>query len=508
MGSSFKSLRIQPQPVEDVPLAFGEWLPDIMNLNNPGAIEALNVIPTENGYAPFKSLTPVAGLALPGPCKGAIIVPTRFGDLKMYAATAGTLNLRVGSTWLNLWTSAVTIPDYYLWQFVQFGHFMVAMHPQVPIQSTDTDGNAPFANLGGNPPRAACGARVGDFLVIGNLDGEPLPDNSRQPQRIRWNGFNRIDAPWTTDALTQADFQDMPTEGGAVIGITGREFGTIFQEHSISRMSYVGLPTVFSLETVEESRGALCTGGIVDVGAFIYFIGEDGFYVWNGVNSTSIANNKINRYFFANLNYAERGRITGALDYYNQCVRWAFPTGNGTALTEQLIYSYKENRWSHAIVTTQFLLSSYVLPVSLDDLLLNLDTQYPVSFDDPSFQGGQTLFAGFDAANTYGTFSGAAMAATLETSEATAPNGARLYVNNADPVVDVTAPVCTMQIAARDQIIGAAVTFGPAVAQEITGECPVLGDGRYMRFRVNIPAGATWQHAHGVDVWRKATGRR
>lgn len=506
--SAFAQLGIVPDSMEPVPLNFGEWLPDIQTLNNPGSTQALNVIPNEMGYVPFKDIVPLAGLALPAECKGAIMLKDRKTNARLYAATKDKLFVRTGAAFTELWTAGIGHNPAPIWIFVQFGTYLVALHPEERPLSSSTDGSDPFLPIGGSPPKAACGARVGDFLVLGNLEGEDDPVDSRWPSRIRWGGFNRIDADWTSDPLTQADFQDMPAEGGEVMAIAGREVGTIFQERLISRMTYVGLPAVFEIETVEEDRGAICTGGVIDIGTQIFYIADDGFYMWNGTNSTPIGSNRINRYFFERVNYAERKRIVGAVDYENQCVRWMIPVGDGTALEETLIYSYKDQRWSHAYTNYEFLVPSYVLPASLDDLLEDLDEDYPISFDDNSFLTQRQRLGGFNAEHTFGTFNGAALAAILETGDANSPGGRRVMISNVRPVVDSSLNDMTVQIAARDQVQGAALVWGAAVAQEITGDCPALAEGRYVRVRLNIPAGSDWQHAQGVEIWRKALGRR
>lgn len=504
--SAFAKLRIAPEDIEQVTIQFGEWLPDLMNLNNPGSCEALNVIPTERGYAPFKRIDPIEGLVLPGVCRGATAVITARGEQRMYAGTDQALYAQVGHQFV---TASTPFPypallDSYLWQFVQFGEEVVALHLEINPISTNIYGEGTFVTVAGAPPKAACGARIGDFLVLGNLD-ETI--DGRQPQRIRWGGFNRLDAPWTTDPATQADFQDMPSEGGAVIGIAGREFGTVFQEKIISRMTYVGPPTVFEIQTVEEGRGAMSVAGIVDVGAAIFFLSEDGFFQWNGVNSKPISSNRINRYFFGRLNYAARGRVIGALDVENECIRWAFPVGASTTPNEQIIYSYKEDRWTHALVDVDYLLSASILGVSLDDLHGDLDVDYPVTFDDPSFKRGRELLAGFSDTHTFGYFRGLALAPVLETSEASADQGRRVLATSSRPLVDTEQFVCSVRVGLRDQLVGGPLTYGPKVLQEANGECPILEEARYMRFKVEVREGEIWNHAQGIEVWRKAAGR-
>lgn len=531
---------------DPVTLPFGEWLPDLMDFRNPGAVEALNVIPTPQGYRPFRDITPIDGLLLPDVCKGGIVVSDILGDVQVYVATSTDLYLRVGGAFVSKYHNTGTISETYLWQFIPFGDNLVAVHPQSDTQVATISTSSAFSTLGGTPPRAACGARVGDFLVLGNLIDV---DGTTQFQRIRWNGFGVIDDPWVTDPTTQADFQDMPSEGGSVIGIIGRETGTIFQQRSISRMTEVGLPTVFDIVTVEQERGALCVGGIVDGGAgqgytgtCIYFLASDGFYMWNGYSSTSISNDKVENYFFGRLDISKAGLISASIDLANDCIWWAFPakgplpqgvpnaiqTESGVALdtetleglvTEQvvttaplmefLVYNYSNQRWSHVATNVDFIFPSTVtsLAASIDSFFGNLDTDYSISFDDPTYDaGGGVCVVGFDENHNFGPFTGVILAATIDTAEDTAPGGMRVFVNKARPLIDSPQADLSVQLLKRDQLLGDVVDFGPPVSQEITGECPVMDDARYMRFRTNVPRGTLWAHAVGIDIWRKPSG--
>jgi hypothetical protein len=546
--SVFANFKIPPPQTETTTVEFGEWLPDLSPLNNPGATEALNVIPTSEGYGPFRDISPVAGLSLPASCKGAIVLSDRTQTIKIYAATVTDLYVREGAGFTSLYSLVSVTSDADLWQFIPFGDNLVAIHPQADTVVATISTNGAFAPLGGNPPRALCGARVGDFLVLGNLDNENDPSGARQAQRIRWSAFNSIDSPWITDPNTQADFNDMPSEGGAVTGIVGRETGTVFQERQISRMTEVGLPTVFDIVTVEQERGALCAGGVVDGGAgtgftgtCIYFIAQDGFYLWNGYSSQSISNDKVNNYFFTRVNMSLISRITGALDLKNSCVWWAFPTlsspprtvdilldtesgstlqtedGQDLALeatttdaplSEILIYSFKNQRWAHAVTSIDFIMSSpsSTLPISLDDLLGDLDTDYTISFDDISYQTGGVCVAGFNDEHTFGPYNGFTLAAIIDTAESSAPTGKRVFVSGARPLVDTDQQSVTVQTITRDQTLGGPLNFSTAVPQEITGECPILDEARYMRFRTNIPYAANWQHALGIEITRTGGG--
>lgn len=504
MGAAFLQLELSAEDIERVTIPFGEWLPDLQELDNPGALEALNVFPAANSYLPFPAHSPISTMSVPSLVRGAAAM---FMEADLIEVYAGTINgIYSGRTTLtSVFTSAVPLFAENAWQFLRVSDEVVAIHPEVTLQAKPV-GSGVFTPVGGAPPTAKCGAYIKDFLVVGNLTVDPDGGVGSFPRRIRWGGFNNIDAPWVTDPATQADFQDMPAAGGEVIGIVGRDVGIIFQARGVSRMAYEGLPSVFTIDTVENNRGALSRDCIVDIGPAIFYIADDGFFMYNGTNSVPIGDNKVNKYFFNRLKYQFRRRIVGAVDYVNGCIVWAFPTDISGDLTELIIFSYRENKWSHSIQTLEVLFSTGVSSTSLDDLLASLES-YAASFDSAAYQsGGRPQLAAFDVNHTYGLFGGANLAATLDTGLYTGPGGRRVFVNQTRPNVDLAFPVATAQVMQRDQILGEPVSFGTAVGQEINGECPTIADARFVRFRVNLPVSAIWNHAIGIDIARKLTG--
>lgn len=495
---------IQPAALDLANIPFGEWLPDLPTYENPGAIEALNVIPAEGSYIPFLQHVPNPVAILDDVVRGAAAVIQEADIIQLYVGSVNGVFTSAGTSFVNILAAPVSAD--YAWKFIRVNNVMVALHPgHVPVYST-VDTIDPAVNVPGNPPTAVCGAQVSDFLMLGNLIKDPDDFNNAFPSRIRWSGQNNIGSPWISDPATQADFQDMPPEGGAIVAIAGREVGTIYQQRMISRATYRGPPEIFDIVTVEDKRGAIARDCIVDVGQFQFFIAEDGFFIWNGTNSTPISDGKVNRYFFNKLNYAARSKICGAVDFTNGCVLWAFPTSSSGALDEILIYSYRVNKWTHSIQTLEFLFNSAASNVTLDELTDPLES-YDISFDDAFFrQGGRSRVAAFNDSHAYGLFNGDPMPAVIDTGEFSGPNGLRVFVNGVRPLVDVAVPSAQIQVAVRDQLMGQPPVFSSPVDQEVHGFCPIIADARFMRFRLLLDEGVNWGHAVGVDVSRKSTG--
>lgn len=506
MSVVLSKLGIKPAILEPVTAPFGEWLPDVMELNSPGATEALNVVPIANGYGPFCGIRPIGTLTVPSAVHGGLTLYDKDEGAKIYVGTVDGIYSRQDDIFVQLQT-ATGLSAEFLWQFIQFGDNVVALHPNQSPQVAAVDGVSAFSPLGGSPPIAACGARVGDFLVLGNLIDVEDPDDDDRPARIRWSGFNNIEAPWITDPATQADFNDMPAEGGPVVAIAGREYGTVFQRRMISRMTYTGLPAVFDIQTVEEERGALSIGSVVDLGNLVYFISDDGFFIWNGTNATPIGDDRVNQYFFKKLAWTQKHRIVGALDFNNKCVVWAFPTTTSGVLDELLMFSFRENKFTHARLEVEFLLATVTPATSLDTMDGDLDTDYNISFDSNIYAGGVPYMAGFDTTHTFGVFDGAFMEATIDTALYNEPTGERIWINNTRPLIDVSTAVCTVSGYGRDQLLGQAASWSTPVVQEITGEAPLLVDGRYIKLRVVVPTSAEWSFGTGVEIWRNSTGR-
>lgn len=501
---SLLELPIQADQQEPATIPFGEWLPDQATLNNPGAVEALNVVPLDGSYGPFPQLVAEANSAS-DVVRGAASAIREDDVTQIYVGSIVGVSAKLGGGPITSIFTGISSSDY-SWKFVRVNEQMALIHPQHALLKQTVGGLTAATAVGGTPPTAACGAQVGDFLMVGDLTVDPDDGGIAVPNRVRWSGFNNIDLPWITDPATQADFQDMPKEGGAVVAIAGREVGTIYQQRMIHRATYRGLPEVFDIVVAEDKRGCIARDSVVDVGQLQFFIAEDGFAVWNGVNSQLIGDGRVSRYFLKKLEYSKRSRIVGAADFANGCVHWLFPTSVSDTMDEIITYSYKDNKFSHTQTALEWIFSTAKSNITLDELTEPLES-YEVSFDSPIYRsGGRPLLAGFNETHTFGLFEGSPMAATLDTGEYSGPDGRRVFVSDARPLVDVATPVITMQTAKRDQMIAQPIIFGTPVAQEIDGRCPIIDDARYMRFRVNIPAGASWQHALGVDVWRKAAG--
>jgi hypothetical protein len=490
-----------------------EWLPDRPSHLNPGLVVCRNVIPRTSGsYGPFSELSSYSD-ALDGRCQGAFTARDNAGNILIFAGNASQLKLL--QTASNSFSDvsratggAYATADDDVWRFVQFGSTVVATNFTDDVQSFTIGSSSAFGPLAASAPKAKYVAIWKDFVVLGHLDWNP--------QRIRWSA---IDDPtsWpvvgsATAAQLQSDHQDLVGEGGWIQGLVGgigSADGVIIQERAVWRASYVGPPLVFTFDLVEGARGTPAPGSIVQLGGVVAYLGEDGFYLFDGQASRPIGNEKIDKTFFADFDQAYSARMSSAVDPINKIFYWAYPgAGNSGGIPNRLLaYNWALDRWSQIDVTTEYIFRAGTFGYSVDNadgLGYTVDTS-PFGPDSRFWAGGKSILAGFDASHRLGFFSGPALPATVETGDFDSGEGRRTYVSGIRPIVDTEA-------------VTAAVGYRESHAQPLTftspsppapdGFCPQRLTARFPRARISIAAAAPWSHLSGYEVRLQQEGVR
>lgn len=480
-------------------IELGQWLPDQPALDSAGVTVAKNVLPAARGYKPFPALSSISSAASER-LTNIAAVKTAGGVVTIYAAGLSKLFRFVKSTGALTdvskaggYTTAATDRFY----FATFGDRLIACNNANPLQSVSISGGGNFADL-----VSGLGAKfittVRDFVVVGSA----IESGTTTPYRVRWSAIN--DATSWTVGTNQSDFQDI-ADAGAITGLAGGEFGVVFLERAIVRMQYVGSPLVFQFDRVETARGCEYPGSVVQIGSACFYIASDGFYVFDGNASRPIGSERVNRWFFDNSNAAYRDRITAAVDPLNQIVTWSFPSAqSGGGPDRVIVYNFAIDKWAYAEVTNDFVAPLFNASYSLDDLDSisgSLDA-LGVSLDSSSLKIGKFVFGG-GVANKIGTFTGAPLAATIETAEANLVDGGHALVTQVTP--HTTGGTVTAQIGdrARQQD---GVNWGSASALNAAGFCPVRSANKYHRARLNLSG--EWAQAQGLDISVSRMGRR
>lgn len=481
-------------------LPFGEWRPDLPEFGNPGAVNVSNVIPYgPTSYKPFPDFSAGSTTPLAAQCLGAASIGSRPGDVYQYAGDSTDLYFLLGNVWTS-GGSGFSLNTDERWEFVRVPEANTVIATSISeITQVATLGGVTFSDFYTSTlkPQARHAAAVGSFLMLLNVreGGVDYTD------RVRWSSISDP-ADMDQSAANQSDSEDLSGGygwGQKIVGY-GRT-ATIFMERAIFRAQYVGSPTVFRFDVVEPHRGTLSPGSVIPLGRYIFYLAPDGFFVHDGLESHPIGHNKIDKYFFDNVDTEAYQMISGAVDMSRQVVMWAYPTSSATAGTTDriLLYHWPSGWWGEATVTLELLiwgLSQGLNLEQLDTINTSIDA-LPYSLDSKYWMGGRQQVRAFNTAHNSGTFTGANLAATIDTGVRQISPGKQTMVTGARPVVDggtLTAAVAGVQR------MNDTLTFGSNVDQNDFGVCPVRNKARYQKFRVNVAAGGTWTHAQGLEV--------
>jgi len=260
-----------------------------------------------------------------------------------------------------------------IWDFTSFGDRVIATNFADEIQVKDvTDANfGPLIDHAVSPymPRARFCATVASSLVLGDInpsaydtgssanytDGKPFHLWASQPMVP---GYFDV-----ADLATQSALFALVGQPGAITGLVGGEYGTVFKRNSIWRMMYVGLPQIFQIDSIAIGQGCAYPQSIVLVGQDIFFWGNGGiFALVGGQRLERISGGVIEKAVFDSQyesiaiqpgygtdSIENESRCYGAYDAYTGTVWWLYrgQTDSEHQMGRFLCYSTKENRFSH-----------------------------------------------------------------------------------------------------------------------------------------------------------------
>lgn len=482
-------------------IPFNGWQPDIPDLLNPGVTEANNCIPHIDGFIPLQTFT-TATSALTARCRGAVAAQDKDGATYVYCGDTTKLYVQAGASFTDVTrtTAYATATDEY-WEFAKWGNKVIATNFTDDMQVI-TLGAANFTNLQ-LLFKARNLAVVRDFVVAANTyDGS----DGNVPHRVRWSAIGD-ETSWTVSAATQADYQDIQGNGGFIQRVVGGEYGVIFQERSVWRMTYVGSPGIFQFDEVLPGYGTPARNSVVQQGDEVFYLAQDGFkMIVNGTTINHIGADKVDQWFFNNVDSTYVDRIFGAADPVNHVIIWAIPvSGNsGGTPNKLLIFDRSSGKWSSADVELEAVFSGqsagYTLE-QLDSVSSSLDS-LPYSLDSRYWAGGSLYIGGFDGAHKLGQFSGSDMEATITTAEIMI-EGRRQMITSTLPHIQGGSGY--VKVGTRNTQ-AETVSYSSESSPQTSGNVPVRSNARYVRFKVRIPGG--FDYAKGISYKGRQEGFR
>jgi len=469
-------------------LNLGEWMPDQPGVS--GALtDAKNVVSQAIGYGPLPTAATFSDEASEN-LVTLVAGKTPINDTKLFAA--GTTKIYDVSGIGGL-TNASKSGGYTpnanndRFRFTQFGNVIIGTNFSDPMQAYTLGTSTLFADLDASAPICKYVTVVRDFVVTAFTD----EGSTTYPSRVRWSGIND-ETEWGSSQVTQADYQDI-ADGGQIVGIRGGEFGLIFMEKAIHRMSYIGTPFIFQFDNISRGKGCIVAGSIAQTQGVTFFLSDDGFYVCDGQTVQGIGSEKVDRWFFANADESSFNLMSAAVDPVRKLVIWNFL--DNFQQRKLAIYNFKTQKWTYGDAGTDFISDASTSASTLEELdsISSSIDALPVSLDSILYMGGK-YFLGGTSGRYVMTYNGPSATGEIVTGDVNA--GGRTVVTLARPLVDNGSG--TVSVASRT-LLNETPTFGTPVPADYENRVSLRSNGNFHRFKL-VPTGDRWTTAISLDV--------
>jgi hypothetical protein len=290
-------------------------------------------------------------------------------------------------------------------------------------------------------------------------------------------------------------------DGGDITGLAGGEYGLVFLERAIYRMSYAGSPFFFQFDAISRTLGCMSNGSVAQFGGLTYFLSDDGFYVCDGKSVKNIGVEKVNRWFFDNVSLSEiQTGMSATIDPVKKLVIWNFKNNFGKRFL--LYYSIDLNKWSYGSTDVNFL--AYGLTPSatleqIDNYNNNLDA-LDIPLDSRTWAGGQLIFIGVRSQKIV-IFSGALQSAYITSGDI---DIGRSIITLAKPIIDNG--TASVTVASR-KLLSDQIEFGTTATPDSENRVPLRANGNFHRLKI-APTNANWVTIIGCEIDITTQGTR
>lgn len=455
-------------------MAYGPWNPDGAGPNTGYLTVAEGVIRTSTGYGPFPQLIAADGAeALSGAPRGLVSVQAPDSNWYVFAATASKIEkLQSSYTWDDVETGR-TVPTGKDVSFVPFGSYL--------INTDTTSGMKAYNMVSGGTNDAISGAPSAEFVFVNNNCIFAL-GTSADPRRFANSDFGRYDR-WSGGVAEGDSLED----GGALIGGAdlGNAVALMFQERAVNAIQWSG--SSYRVSKISDGLGCVAARTIIPYNGMVAFWNDDGPWLMAGTGAPqSIGQEKINRWAEHNIGRQNFKNLQGTVDPERKQFMWRVDE------SRVLAFSWILGEFTMLPHQTAALARIATPAVTVDGLTGTVDS-LEGTIDS---LGGSTapVLGGLASSLKYATFTGPHMAVTIEMAEA---NGSISgLVTSATPIDD--AETGTLQIGVKDRLNND-LTWKTGQSKTASGRVPLRARGKNVAFRRNIPAGATWTYANGID---------
>jgi hypothetical protein len=326
-----------------------------------------NALYTITSGGTITDITPTAGLAVGYPDATEIVgfggKPFGTGFFGIQRPTDGVLG------------------DATSWSLANFGEYLIACSSadQIIYEYILTGVAAPVANA---PTATSIVVTAERFLFALGASGVP--------RKVQWcDRENNTD--WTPAATNEAGDIELQTNGEIMSGLQVRGRTLLLTTTDAHIATYSGPPTVYGFERVGVACGVISRMSGVAVSEGAFWMGESGFFYFNG-SSVEPINCEVHDRVFFDLNRQQRSKVIVTHNSQYNEVWWFYPSEASTENNRYVAYDYKENIWHIGAMsrTAACDVGVFTTPIWFgpDGNVYNHDLGYDYEGDTPFVESG------------------------------------------------------------------------------------------------------------------------
>jgi len=173
------------------------------------------------------------------------------------------------------------------------------------------------------------------FLMALGADGDP--------RKIAWCDFED-NTQWTAASTNQAGDITLQTSGQIMAGVRTAGQTLIVTDNDAHRAVYVGAPFVFEFSRVGSACGLIARKAIADTPVGAFWMGQRGFYHYNGSSVEEITCEVWDKVFL-DINTAQVSKCWAVANGQNGEVWFFYPSASSNEIDRYVAFDYKENHW-------------------------------------------------------------------------------------------------------------------------------------------------------------------
>ncbi|MGC4008865.1 MAG: hypothetical protein QM805_07740 [Pseudomonas sp.] len=203
----------------------------------------------------------------------------------------------------------------------------------------------------------------------------------QDPLLIRWCDQENI-LDWRSLPTNTAGSLRLSLGSKIVASLKTKQQMLVFTDTSLHVMQYLGPPFTFGINLMADSTSIAGPNAAVSAGDFVFWMGINDFYAYNGVVSQLPCT--VRDYVFGDINLPQIEKVFAGVNATFSEVWWFYPSASSDENDRYVVFNYQSNVWYYGTITrTAWLdrgISQYPLAAGSMGYLFNHET----GFDDGS----------------------------------------------------------------------------------------------------------------------------